>query len=207
MYKPVVAMFSVVLAALLAGCGGSVGSAGGGPTPMPLPTPSPTQMPSPAATAASVQISAMTKATAEPLPSVAGYSGQVLLPAGSGTATLTYSSAAPNGVPPIVQNSAQPVFGYITITANSPFSLTGTPGFNLYLTPPLGAGSYYLYQLVNGQWSTVQGGFPAKTGDIACFPIGSSPLTLGNGQSAQFAMNGDTVIPTPENAPPCPISP
>jgi len=62
-------------------------------------------MPSPAATAR-VQISAMATATAEPLPSVGGYSGQVLLLAGSGTATLTYSTAAPIGVPPLVQNSA-----------------------------------------------------------------------------------------------------
>lgn len=145
------------------------------------------------------------------LPSIGGmYGGTMLLPPGSGTATLTFSLSAPPGIPALTEQTPEPQIAYITITAQSAFTLAAYPALNLSVPASYTAIDMWLNVYGTSGWtSSLQTlGWPSTSGVSAvCFKAQSGSIALQPGQSLYLGINGDSVLPTPIASgalPPCP---
>ena len=146
-----------------------------------------------------------------PLPSAAGYGGDLEIGHGSGSALLTLSTSAPSGAPsPPISCCEQPLV-YVTIFAQTAFSLDTLPGLNP-LTVPASKTVAGLYRLItygalsSGTLNSGRVGWSA--GNAICFPMIGSPIDLQAGQSLYSVVVADSVLPTPiGSAPPCPQPP
>lgn len=181
--------------------GGSNAPAPGGtiaPTSTPVPTPTASSSP---ATSGSENIAPGPTATIAPLPNIGGiYGGQIVLPPGSGTATLTFSLTAPPGIPALIEYTPSPQIAYITITADSAFTLASNPGLNLSVPMPYLAIVMWLNYYGGGQWQfqAEQSGWPGSSQFAAmCFKPQGGSISLQQGQSVYLGITGDDVIPTP----------
>ncbi len=165
-------------------------------------------------TSASESIAPAATTTTAPLPSIGGlYGGEIVLPPGSGTATLTFSLNSPPGVTALTELTPSPQIAYISITAQSPFTLAAFPGLNLTVpTAHMGIDVW-----LNYYGSTSWSGNPQQLGwastvagtSAVCFRAQGAPISLQQGQSVYLGINGDNVLPTPVStgAPsPCPQS-
>jgi hypothetical protein len=195
------ALHLVIIASLLAACGG------GGASPPPPPAPK-SSIPPP--TSGTENITPSASATTEPLPNIGGvYGGQIVLPPGSGTAKLTFSLSAPSGVTALTELTPQPQIAYIAITAQSTFALAAVPGLNLTVPNGYMAIDMWLNYYSGTAWSTKELGWPSTTLGVSamCFATHGGPVSLQQGQSLYFGINGDDVLPTPiltSTPPPCP---
>ena len=194
MMTPRCAIHLLVVASLLAACGG-------GESPPPTLHAEPVPSTSiPPLTSASESISPEASATTAPLPSIGGvYGGQVVLPPGSGTATLTFSLNAPSGVNALTELTPEPQIAYITITAQSAFTLGALPGLNLTVPAPYTTIDMWLNYYGGGAWSSRELGSPSTTAAVSamCFATRPGAVSLQQGQSVYFGINGDDVLPTP----------
>lgn len=196
-------------------CGGGsnapAGTATLAPTSTPIPTPTASSTP---ATSGSESIEPGPTATIAALPNIGGiYGGQIVLPPGSGTATLTFSLNAPSGIPALTEYTPQPQIAYITITAQSAFTLASDPGLNLGVPTPYEAIVMWLnYYGSAGGWRSQpqQIGWPSTAQFPAmCFAPQGGAISLQKGQSVYLGITGDNVIPTPMatgSPAPCPQS-
>lgn len=191
-------------ASLLAACGG-----GGGGSSLPA---APSASPTPSASPSIVATFGAAPSSVE-IPSGAGISGTILLPAGTGIATLTASTRNPAGTP-VVQSkrraSASVTFAtngntavaYVTLTAtNGAVTMQGLPGFSAVLPSGAPSGTYFVaYYDTAGQtpaWvSTTTSGASGSGGATVTIPATTSPaLTVASGQSIYFAVYYGSYIP------------
>lgn len=138
--------------------------------------------------------------TTEPMPSIGGtYGGSILLPAGSGTAMLTFSLETPPGIAALTELTPSPQVAYITITAQTAFTLASYPGLNLTVPAPYMGIDMWLNYYGNSGWSSSEGGWPSTTAGVSvmCFTSQGSSIVLQQGQSLYLGINGDDVLPTP----------
>lgn len=189
---------------LLVACGGGSNTPG---TPPPG-TPSPSTSSGPP-TSGTESITPFTSTTVALLPNTIGgiYGGDIVLPPGSGTATLTFSLNRPTSVTALTELTPQPQLAYLTITAQSSFTLAAMPGINLAV-PPAYMGIDMLLNYYDGTaWSSNELGWPSSTVGVMCFAAYGGPVSLQPGQSLYLGINGDNVLPTPVASgtpPPCP---
>ena len=179
--------------ALLAACGASSSPAG-------------TPGQSNPAGAKSITIAPGAGPSAVALPSAGIYGGQILLPSGTGTAQLTFSLQPPSGVPALTELTPQPPIAYITIEAQTPFTLTALPGLNL-TAQNLAVIDFFLNEYGNGSWQNTQYSFDNASASTVCFAIQGAAVSLQPGQSLYLGISGDSVLPTSppqSHAPACP---
>lgn len=174
-------------AALVAACGG-----GGGNGSLPAAAPSPSASPSIGVTFAAQPSSAQ-------IPSGAGISGSILLPAGTGTATLTASAQNPTGTP---LNGANTAIAYVTLTAtNGAVTMQGLPGFTAALPAGAPSGTYFVARYIDAAqppvWtSTTASGSSGSGGSTVTIPATASPaVAVASGQSMYFAVYYGSYIP------------
>lgn len=164
-------------------------------------TPMPTVSTSPP-TSMTESITPGAASTTAPLPSIGGtYGGSIVLPPGSGNATLTFSFDTPPGIAILTELTPSPQVAYITITAQSAFTLAAYPGLNLTVpTPYMGIDMWLNYYGSSG-WSSnpQQLGWPSTTPGVSamCFKSQGGSISLQQGQSLYLGLNGDNVLPTP----------
>jgi hypothetical protein len=180
---------AVLLAAILAACGGG---GGGGGTPATI-APTPTPCPSPAG--GGVGFCGTGYSSQVPAAAGASYSATMNFGTGSGTATIAATVAAPTPVATIsaqgVRSSAKSgstvhaadtapynAIVYLTLTATTNVSLSSVP--TITVTSPSGAaGAYYVEQTF---WVTLPQ---------------SGAFTLAAGSSAYFAIYTGGTLPSP----------
>ena len=177
---------AVLLAAALAACGGG----GGGSTP---PTTTPTATPCATPAGGGVGFCGTTATATVPPVSGAMYAATMNFSAGSGTATLTASTAPPSGVATldvahmrsstaakarVADSAPYTTIVYVTLTATTAVSLSSTPTFTI-ASPSGAAGAYYDAQ---GFWVTLPQ---------------SGTFTLANGSAAYFAIYTGGTLPSP----------
>jgi hypothetical protein len=167
---------------------------------------------SPPLTSATENITPAASTTLAPLPSIGStYGGQLVLPAGTGTAVLTFSLDPPAGVATLTELTQQPQVAYITITAQSAFTLASFPGVNLTVPTVYTAIDMWLNYYDGTDWSTNELGWPSTAAGVSvmCFATHGGPISLKQGESFYLGINGDDVLPTPITTgtpPPCPQS-
>jgi len=138
------ASWSIVVAALIVGCGSSSGTT----TMMPVaisPSPLPTQTPS--ASLAGQAIALSPSGTSVTLASTNGLSGTIVLPGGivavGTTVTFLASARAPAALPQLQSVSRQTravgqnPFAYLQMQFSNAVSLDGAPGFTFGVTPSI----------------------------------------------------------------------
>ena len=180
---------AVLLAAVLAACGG--GGGGGGVVTTPVPTPTPCASPA----GGGIGFCGTTATATVPVAVGASYAATMNFSAGSGTATIAATVAAPAPVATInaqgvraSANSGSAVHAadtapysaivYITLTATTNVSLSSVP--TITVTSPSGAaGAYYAEQTF---WVTLPQ---------------SGAFTLAAGSSAYFAIYTGGTLPSP----------
>lgn len=190
---------AIAFAAFVGGCASSQPIVPGPPWPPP-----------PLQTSASETIAPSSSPTIVALPAITAFGGTMLLPAGSGSATLTLSLAPPNGVPAVTSLTPVPPPGplYVSLTAQNTLSLASLPGFNLDPTPDTGIVNF-LNQWNGNSWSNTQIGWDATSPPTVCFSMQGPAVSLQNGASLFMAVSVDEVLPLPTTAPgtslpPCP---
>lgn len=181
---------------------------GGGPNTPGTPSPSTTSGPP---TSGTERITPSTSTTVLLLPNTIGgiYGGDIVLPPGSGTATLTFSLNRPTSVTALTELTPQPQLAYITITAQSPFTLAAMPGLNLAVPPSYMGIDMWLNYYDGTAWSSNELGWPSSTVGVMCFAAHGGPVSLQAGQSLYLGITGDNVLPTPittSTPRPCPQS-
>lgn len=150
--------------------------------------------------------------TTAPLPSIGGiYGGEIVLPPGSGAATLTFSLNTPPGVATLTELTPSPQVAYISITAQSGFTLAASPGLNLTVPTAYMGIDMWLNYYGSTAWSSnpQQLGWPSTVSGVSamCFRAQGGAISLQQGQSLYLGINGDNVLPTPISTgtpPPCP---
>lgn len=166
-------------------------------TPVPTPTPQPTATPTLAPAQVSVTVGA--QATSAPMPSGAGFTGTMALPAGSGTLVITDSQA----IPVDVNNGVSNRLAYFTLTAQGgPVTLQGLPGLKIQI-PATGypSGVYYVaYYDASGPvaaWeSTTTNGASADAGHSVSIPATSSPaISIPAGSTIDLAVYYGAYMP------------
>lgn len=165
-------------------------------------------------TSASETIAPAATATTAPLPSIGGvYGGQIILPPGSGTATLTFSVNPPSGVPALPELTPSPQIAYLTIKAQSPFNLASQPGLNLAVPTAYMGTVMWLDYGGSVPWSGGQQqlGWPSTVAGTStmCFKPQGGAISLAVGQSVYLGITGDNVLPLPPSSgtpPACPQS-
>lgn len=165
----------------------------GGPPPPPPPPADASETLAPAAAAEFVQ-----------LPTIASTGGSLMLPPGSGTATLTLSAAPPSGVPSTALGLA-----YIRITAQDAFTLNALPAFNLAIPAPDQTIAAVLETYAGGSWSVLETGWNATEFPMACFAANGPPVSLTAGASIDLALAFERNVspPKPQGYPACPQLP
>lgn len=151
-------------------------------------------------TSGTESITPSVSATTAPLPNIDGiYAGQIVLPPGSGTATLTFSLNPPPGITALAEYTSTPQIAYITLTAQSAFTLAASPGLNLAVPNAYMGIDMWLNYYGSAAWSSRQLGWPSTTSGVSamCFAAQGGPVSLQSGQSLYLGINGDNVIPTP----------
>ena len=186
---------------LLVACGGGLNRPG---------TPSPNTSSGPP-TSGSESIAPSNTTTIVLLPNTIGgiYGGDIVLPPGSGIATLTFSLNRPSSVAALTELTPQPQLAYITITAQSAFTLAAMPGLNLAVPSAYMGIDMWLNYYDGAAWSNKQLGWPSSSVGVMCFAARGGPVSLQPGQSLYFGINGDNVLPTPITTgtpAPCPQS-
>lgn len=186
---------------LLAGCGGASN------TPS-TPTPSTSSGPQ---NSGSESITPSTSTTVVLLPNTIGgiYGGDIVLPPGNGTATLTFSLNRPSNVNALTELTPEPQVAYLTLTAQSAFTLSAMPGLNLAVPPSYMGIDMWLNYYDGAAWSANELGWPSSTVGVMCFAMRGGPISLQPGQSMYLGINGYNVLPTPirsSTPPPCPQS-
>lgn len=161
------------------------------------------------ATFSAVPVAASSTASSAQLPYVEGFSGQILVPPGTGTASVIVSLNPAAGVPPLQTAGSIFPFVYITIRAESALTLSAMPAFNLTLPQNDATGVYYLSMYSGGKWTgTSARGWGSTTQPVACFTSAGAAVKLQPGESLYLGVWTDAVLPTPTPAPlgtmPCP---
>ena len=129
-------------------------------------------------------------------PTVNGYGGDMTMPSGSGTVTITMSTQPPAGIPPL---SSETILDYMTITATAgPVSVNGMPGLGMTMPSIQMGASVYMAQYVNGAWATVEGpaSMSGSTASMAMMTGSGMNSTLQTGQSLYFAVYSGGTMPT-----------
>jgi hypothetical protein len=152
------------------------------------------------------------------MPSVAGYSGTLELPASTAasgtTIAATTTTVAPSNLPVLslrrsFTTSAQTVYVYESITPSGTITFNGIPGFTLTLPSSVSTAgqSFYIAILAPGttQWQMAADGPAQVSGQKLAFPqIPGTSITLNANQTYWFAFYSvptSSVTPTPSPSP------
>jgi hypothetical protein len=152
------------------------------------------------------------------MPSVAGYSGTLQLPASTAasgtTIAATSTTVAPGGLPTLClrrsfTTTTQTVYLYESITPSATITFNGIPGFTLTLPSSVSTSgqTFYIALLAPGttQWQMAADGPAQLTGQTLTFPqIPGTPVTLNANQTYWFAFYSvptSSVTPTPSPTP------
>lgn len=184
---------------VLAGCGGAPNTSA---------PPSPTSSNSPPISGTE-SVTASNSTTVVLLPNTIGgiYGGDIVLPPGSGTATLTFSLSHPTSVTALTELTPQPQVAYLALTAQTTFTLAAMPGLNLAVPPAYMGIDMWLNYYDGTAWSSDELGWPSGSVGVMCFAPRGASVSLQTGQSLFLGINGDNVLPTPiatVTPPPCP---
>jgi hypothetical protein len=189
---------------LLAGCGGGSGGSAPVTVPSPVPSTAPQCAAATCATSSSAVSSNATAAQTIPMPSIAGASGSVVLPAGTQTATGTTLQVTlqtvPGGVAALqsAQRRASDVGStngqlYLVLTPSQTITLPAFPSFAFTVPASLvlpDENEYVaFYDAAQGGYRTVFGPATAVNG-VVRFGGTSAPLTLVGGLSYVFVLYG-----------------